>query len=113
MVRVVFLKVRGLPSVGFESDFLGLVGASNSWFGCQMRAALKRFWLLSTTDAANCQRQGNNGRDLPDDREHSDRPAWKQTYLAQYNTTSQSVSQDCGKYYASQLLENLFKVTTM
>ncbi len=37
-------------------------------------------------------------------------PALKQTYLVKYNTHVGSVTNECGKYYASEFLERFFNV---
>ena len=38
-------------------------------------------------------------------------PAWKQTYLVKYNTSTASVTNLCGTHYAEEFLKNFFKVT--
>ena len=37
-------------------------------------------------------------------------PAWKQTYLVKYNTSTTSVTNLCGTHYAEEFLKNFFKV---
>ena len=38
-------------------------------------------------------------------------PAWKQTFLVKYNTSTASVTNRCGTHYAEEFLKNFFKVT--